>query len=132
MTSLGFERRVVVGGQAEIDAGHVVAVQWSHILGTDGHVFPDSSMPGEGSTVWLAAHRTTLGSTFNRLPELEAGDLVEIDHGGRRFVYHIDRNTIVPTRSPSTVIAGDLVLQCSWVNNQTVLVYGHLAAVVEP
>ena len=123
---------MVVGGQAEIDAGHVVAVQWSHVNGTDGLAFPDSSMPGEGSTVWLVAHRTTLGSTFNRLPELREGGVVEIDHGGRRFVYRIDRNTIVPTRSPSTVIAGDLVLQCSWVDNQTVLVYGHLVAVREP
>lgn len=54
---IGLNEQVVKGGQAEIDAGHVVDVTW---------------LPG----IWLAGHRTTHGGVFARLPDVEIGDRV--------------------------------------------------------
>jgi hypothetical protein len=58
--SLGLSRCVVAGGQPEIDAGHVVRVDY--LSSADVH--------------WLAGHRTSHGSTFSSLPQLRVGATV--------------------------------------------------------
>ncbi len=58
--SLGLSRCVVPGGQAQIDAGHVVRVDY--LSSADVH--------------WLAGHRTSHGATFLSLPQLRVGAMV--------------------------------------------------------
>jgi len=108
---------VVPGGQAEIDQGHVTAVDWS------AFGFPASCSPGDGCTVWLAAHRSTHGAVFARLPELAAGAQIVIHFHGLTFVYTVTSVETVPGTAPPSVIHGDLVLQTSAPHNRRILVY---------
>lgn len=116
--TLGLDRAIVTGCQPQIDAGNVV-------LAT-GCGYSDIGWPGEG-TVWLAAHRTTHGSTFNGIPSLAAGDIVTVTHAGRSTSYQVvDARTVSRSNPPSDAIhnSHDLVLQTSWYDGTVWLVYG--------
>lgn len=73
--SLGLSRCVVAGDQSEIDAGHVVRVDY--LSSADVH--------------WLAGHRTSHGSTFSSLPQLRIGATVRF----RGVVYVVTDYRIV-------------------------------------
>jgi hypothetical protein len=49
---------------------------------------------GEG-TVWLAGHRTTYGSIFNRVPSLATGDSIVLTNDSGSFEYTVSRLVIV-------------------------------------
>jgi hypothetical protein len=66
---LGVDRCVVQGGQAEIDAGNVV--EFTALTG--------------GSVVWVAAHRSSHGSSFAALPGLVNGDYVQYSESWYRI-----------------------------------------------
>jgi hypothetical protein len=116
--AIGLDRKIVTGGQAQIDAGNVMlytagdfAVGW----------------PGEGGTVWLAAHRSTHGSSFAKIPDLPDGTVVEVSHHGVTTSYTITARQLVDrTNPPAGAISGPLVLQTSWTGTQVWLLYGEL------
>ena len=92
--AIGLHEDVVKGGQAQIDAGHVVDV--------DG-------LPG----IWLAGHHTSHGAVFANLGEAEVGDTVCV-YSTCFIVFNI---IVVPTtyRPPNDL--APLVLQTSWFGN---------------
>lgn len=116
--AIGLDRGIVTGCQPQIDAGNVV-------LAT-GCGYSDIGWPGQG-TVWLAAHRTTHGSTFNGIPSLVAGDIVTVTHAGQPTSFQVvDARAVSRANPPSDAIhnSHDLVLQTSWYDGTVWLVYG--------
>lgn len=118
--SIGIDLPVVVGEQPEIDAGHVVAVHYSAQSG--GH-YPDSCLPGDGCLIWLAAHRSTHGATFARVPELAPGDVVVIVRGATGYAYEVYEREIVPAAVLREQMHGDLLIQTSWHDNTRIFVH---------
>ena len=60
-----------------------------------GHI-PGTAMPGEIGNCAIAGHRNyTFGSFFNRLDELEAGDLVTVEYGKNSYTYQIYEQLVV-------------------------------------
>jgi sortase A len=55
----------------------------------------DARWPGEGGNVSLSGHRTTYGSPFWRLDELEAGDTIDVVAGRVRHRYQVRDKQIV-------------------------------------
>jgi hypothetical protein len=101
--SLDLSRCVVPGDQPEIDAGHVVRVDY--LSSTDVH--------------WLAGHRTSHGATFRTLTDLRIGATVRyrgqvyvvIDY---RLVDRFRPDEVMPWTSSATP---SVVLQTSHVGN---------------
>lgn len=61
-----------------------------------GHI-PGTSYPGEAGNVGIAAHRDTL---FRALRHVRIADRIELETGGRIYVYQVDNVQIVePTRT---------------------------------
>lgn len=59
-----------------------------------GH-YPSTALPGDGTTVGIAGHRTTYGAPFRTIDRLERGDPVVVDMPYGRFVYRVQRTRIV-------------------------------------
>ena len=77
-----------------------------------GH-FADTALPGEGTTVAIAGHRTTYLAPFRRLDELDAGDRIVASMPYGRFDYEVTESMVVepyeywvagPTRSERLVL----------------------------
>jgi hypothetical protein len=93
-------RTLVVGQQAEIDAGH--AVNYT------------GCWPGQNCTVFLAGHRSSHGSVFAGVANLQPGDPVRVGYDGKVWNYRVDEHVIVDQHTQvSDVLRGDLVLQTS-------------------
>src|SRR6478735_7368910 len=60
-----------------------------------GH-WPNTAMPGALGNVVIAGHRTTYSKPFNRLNELQPGDLVTMTTADGRFDYEVRGIVIVP------------------------------------
>ena len=90
----GLRVPIIRGGQAEIDAGHVVDV-----TGWCG-----------GGTRHIAGHRSTHGSVFASLPSLDVGDEITIYEDATAKVYRLDS---VTRSRDCTGVWGDVVLQTS-------------------
>lgn len=84
---IGLERVVVEG------------VQRDDLKRGPGH-YPETPLFGEEGNVAVAGHRTTYGSPFARLDELEVGDEIVTETPAGRFVYVVTGQEIV---SPSDV-----------------------------
>lgn len=96
---IGLDERIVRGGQAEIDAGHVV----------------DINQPG----IWLAGHRTTNGSVFANLVFLRVGDRV----CAYSTCWHVvDLMVVLQSYRPPPEGLAPLVLQTSWPGGRLLLV----------
>lgn len=91
MNSIGLHEPVVTGGQAEIDAGHVVDY---------------NGLPG----IWLAGHHTTHGAVFRNLGDAEVGDSVCV----YSKCYTVFNIIVVPQSYQVTRELAPLVLQTSW------------------
>lgn len=60
-----------------------------------GH-FPGTGLPGDKGNFALAGHRTFVaGQFFRRLDELVVGDRMEVDYGGKTFVYRVTESLVV-------------------------------------
>lgn len=59
-----------------------------------GH-YVGTAMPGEIGNVSLAGHRTTYGKPFNRIAELQPGDLIVIETSEAYHSYAVERHQIV-------------------------------------
>ncbi len=77
-----------------------------------GH-FAETALPGEGTTVAIAGHRTTYLAPFRRLDELDAGDRIVASMPYGRFDYEVTKSMVVepdeywvagPTRSERLVL----------------------------
>ena len=92
---------VVRGGQAEIDAGNVVLMY-------------NTCWPDQGCPVWLAGHRSTHGSVFAQVADLQPGQVVSVL--GYRFV--VTTHTVVCCYGTPFTATADLTLQTSASNRQ--------------
>lgn len=60
-----------------------------------GH-FPGTGLPGDKGNFALAGHRTFVsGQFFRRLDELVVGDRMEVDYGGKTYVYRVTESLVV-------------------------------------
>ena len=59
-----------------------------------GH-YPDTALPGQGSTIGIAGHRTTYGAPFNKIDAIEKGDRIELDMPYATFTYTVSGSKIV-------------------------------------
>ncbi|HYI19878.1 MAG TPA: class E sortase [Solirubrobacteraceae bacterium] len=95
-------RRLEAGdavGRLEIPA---IGLETVVVEGTDpgelrsgpGH-YPGTALPGAGTTVAIAGHRTTYGAPFRRLDDLERGDVITVRMPYGRVVYRVERTRIV-------------------------------------
>lgn len=108
---------IVPGGQPELDAGNVVYIDFID----EGGCTPTESAE-TGCTVWIGGHRSTHGSVFATIVDLEVGDRVHIVDG-RIHTYEVTAMIPTPRRSPPSVIHGDLVIQTSLPEDHVMLVY---------
>lgn len=63
-----------------------------------GH-YPETPLPGELGNAAIAGHRTTYGAPFNRLDELQAGDVILATTLNGTYRYRVtDKRIITPTQ----------------------------------
>jgi sortase A len=67
-----------------------------------GH-YPDTPLPGEPGTAAIAGHRTTYGAPFRNIDELRRGQRIVVDMPDGRFVYRVERTTIVDDQDVSVL-----------------------------
>jgi sortase A len=67
-----------------------------------GH-YPETPLPGDPGTAAIAGHRTTYGAPFRRIDKLKAGQEITIDMPDARFVYRVERTTIVDDQDLSVL-----------------------------
>lgn len=73
-----------------------IGLDWTVVsgVGTDplrngpGH-YPGTPLPGMGGNAGIAGHRTTWGAPFNRIDELDPGDLITVQTVQGRFEYRV-------------------------------------------
>jgi len=124
---IGLAVAVFEGGQSVIDRG--VAAHY------DGPGWRPPVAAGQGGTYWLAAHHVTHGAPFLRVPDLRAGDVVEIvpASGAPTVTYRVTSVEVVGvTASYLTVYGPDtttprLLLQTCEGDSARLLVHGVLA-----
>lgn len=97
-----FEDKLEVGmaiGRIDIpsaDIGYVI------VEGTDttslkkgpGH-YPETALPGQGTTIGVAGHRTTYGAPFHDIDKIAVGDEVTIEMPYATFTYTVEKTDIV-------------------------------------
>ncbi|MGI8462333.1 MAG: sortase [Solirubrobacterales bacterium] len=84
-----------------------IGLEQAMVEGTDpgaleqgpGH-YSATDLPGAGSTVGIAGHRTTYGAPFRRIVELEGGDEVIVEMPYATLTYEVDEARVV---APSDV-----------------------------
>lgn len=59
-----------------------------------GH-YPDTALPGQGSTIGVAGHRTTYGAPFRNIDEIEPGDEIELEMPYGTFTYVSEKSEVV-------------------------------------
>jgi sortase A len=59
-----------------------------------GH-YPETPLPGDPGTAAIAGHRTTYGAPFRNIDDLRRGQRIVVDMPDGRFLYRVQRTTIV-------------------------------------
>ncbi len=97
-----------------------------------GH-FKDTAMPGETGNFAVAGHRSyTFGEYFNRLDELEKGDIIKVIYGGSTYNYEVDESFVVEPEQVEVLESGDkaeiTLVTCTpeWTATHRLIVKGHL------
>jgi sortase A len=67
-----------------------------------GH-YPETPLPGDPGTAAIAGHRTTYGAPFRNIDDLRRGQRVIVDMPDGRFIYRIERITIVDDQDLSVL-----------------------------
>ncbi len=57
--------------------------------------YPQTPLPGLGSTTGIAGHRTTYGAPFRRINEIEDGDEIRVELPYAAFTYEVQKHEIV-------------------------------------
>lgn len=74
-------------------------------------------MPGEGSLVYIAGHRTTYGAPFAEIQALRPGDVVTLELPYATFKYRVVGHQIVPATFMAALLPRgreELALQSCW------------------
>jgi LPXTG-site transpeptidase (sortase) family protein len=126
--SIGVSLPVVTGGQDVIDRGvaaHYTGAQWR----------PPTD-PGQPGTYWLAAHNSTHGSPFEKLPAIARGAEIRIvRHDGTVFTYLVTSRDVVGTSTTLDTVYGQntttprILLQTCEGTSRRLLVHGVLTSV---
>ncbi len=104
------ERRPLKGDAIALIEIPKIGVSEFVVEGTDvaslrrgpGH-YPDTPLPGEKGTTAIAGHRTTYGAPFRRIDQLDRGDRITLDMPDGRFLYRVERTTIVDDQDLSVL-----------------------------
>jgi sortase A len=67
-----------------------------------GH-YPETPLPGAPGTAAIAGHRTTYGAPFRNIDDLRRGQRIVVDMPDGRFIYRIERTTIVDDQDLSVL-----------------------------
>jgi sortase A len=67
-----------------------------------GH-YPETPLPGDPGTTAIAGHRTTYGAPFRNIDDLRRGQRIVVDMPDGRFVYRVERSTIVDDQDLSVL-----------------------------
>ena len=67
-----------------------------------GH-YPETPLPGDRGTTAIAGHRTTYGAPFREVDQLNRGEQITVDMPDGRFVYRVERTTIVDDQDLSVL-----------------------------
>jgi sortase A len=67
-----------------------------------GH-YPETPLPGERGTAAIAGHRTTYGAPFRNIDDLRRGQRIIVDMPDGRFIYRVERTTIVDDQDLSVL-----------------------------
>ena len=111
MADISYTCPVYAGGQSVIDTGAATLI-------TDQGSSPFLALhPGDGGTLWIAAHHTTHGGPFAAVPSLADGAIVTVSDGIRRASYRIVGRAHVNVRGglvvDATGVATDAATQDS-------------------
>lgn len=83
-------------------------------------LYPESALPGEGSSVIIGHSSSNLpwrkySSVFAKLNKLEIGDSIHVNYKGRKLVYSVTAKKIGTAKDLiSANIGGDLILGSCW------------------
>jgi LPXTG-site transpeptidase (sortase) family protein len=69
--------------------------------------FPGSWLPGEGGTIYIAAHRRTHGGPFREIGDLRRGDRVIFTTPYAVATYSVERHALISERRVSILTSGN-------------------------
>jgi sortase A len=72
------------------------------LMAGPGH-YRDSSLPGQAGNAVVLGRRTTYGGPFNRLGELETGDVINVGTLSAEFVYRVVETKVVRPGDPDVL-----------------------------
>jgi sortase A len=79
----------------DVNAIFVQGTRWGPDLSQGPGHYPQTSLPGVGRTMAIAAHRTTFGAWFRHIDNLKPGDTVEVRLPYATFHYKVFGDKIV-------------------------------------
>lgn len=79
----------------DVHAVFVQGTRWGPDLSQGPGHYPQTSLPGVGRTMGLAAHRTTFGAWFRHIDSLKAGDRIILRLPYATFYYRVFAHNIV-------------------------------------
>jgi sortase A len=81
--------------ELDLNAIFVQGTRWGPDLSQGPGHYAETSLPGVGRTMAIAAHRTTFGAWFRNIDDLKAGDSIAIRLPYATFTYHVFGHKIV-------------------------------------
>jgi sortase A len=78
-----------------LDVVSVQGTSWAGDLSQGPGHYPQTPVPGLGSSVAIAGHRTTFGAPFRHIDELERGDLITLQMPYATLRYRVQGHRIV-------------------------------------
>jgi sortase A len=94
--------RIVVP-DLDLNAIFVQGTRWGPDLSQGPGHYAETSLPGVGRTVAIAAHRTTFGAWFRHIDDLKAGDSIALRLPYATFTYHVFGHKIVDNEDWSII-----------------------------
>jgi sortase (surface protein transpeptidase) len=99
IADISYSCPVYAGGQSVIDTGAATLI-------TDQGASPLLALhPGDGGTLWIAAHHSTHGGPFAEVPHLIDGAIITVSDGGRTVSYRVVSRVHVNVRDGLVVDA---------------------------
>jgi sortase A len=78
-----------------VNAIVVQGTRWGPDLSKGPGHYPQTSLPGVGRTMGIAAHRTTFGAWFRHIDSLDAGDKISLRLPYATFYYQVFKHEVV-------------------------------------
>ena len=78
-----------------VNAIFVQGTRWGPDLSKGPGHYPQTSLPGVGRTMGIAAHRTTFGAWFRNINSLDAGDKISLRLPYGTFYYQVFKHEVV-------------------------------------